>query len=106
MKRDSEAALLFDFVAESREPLNSLKSLQERLARHPDDLELLFQIASISAKYKSRQEAIRWLEKLLLIAPKYRPAHEALSELYRLTGEPENAARHRQIAGSLPKEDS
>ncbi len=106
VKRDSEAAPLFDFVAESREPLNSLKGLQERLIKHPDDVELLFRIADISAKYKSRQEAIRWLEKLLLTAPHDRAAHEALSELYRLTGDSENAARHRQIAGSLPKTGS
>ncbi|HEY3968854.1 MAG TPA: tetratricopeptide repeat protein [Planctomycetaceae bacterium] len=103
VKRDSEAAPLFDFVAESREPLNSLKGLQERLIKHPDDIELLFRIADISAKYKSRREAIRWLEKLLLTAPNDRAAHEALGELYRLTGDPENATRHRQIAGGLPK---
>ena len=47
-----------------------------------------------------------WLEKLLLTAPQYRPAHEALSELYRLTGDAESAARHRKIAGSLPKDGS
>jgi tetratricopeptide (TPR) repeat protein len=93
---------LLEFVAESRRPLNSLKSLQEQLASHPEDLGLFLKIAEISAKYKSRQEAIRWLEKLLLIDPQYRPAHEALSDLYQLTGEAENAARHRQIAASLP----
>jgi predicted Zn-dependent protease len=102
--RDAEADQLFDFVTESREPLGSLKSLEERLAQHPDDRVLLFQIAQIAAKYKSRQEAIRWLEKLLLIDPQYRPAHEALSDLYRLTGDPEKSGRHREIAGSLPQD--
>lgn len=100
-KRAQEAAPLFDFVAESREPLSRLKPLEEELAKRPNDLELRLQIASISAKYKSRREAIRWLEKLLLISPSYRPAHEALVELYRLTGDIQKAAEHQKTVDDL-----
>ncbi len=96
VKREQDAARLFEFVAESRKPLSQLKTLEEQLAQNPKDMDLRLQIASIAAKYKSRTEAIRWLEKLLLISPNHRQALEQLSELRRVTEELEKSARHPQ----------
>jgi tetratricopeptide (TPR) repeat protein len=92
--RVAEAEPLFAFVAESRPQLNQLLTLEQQLRREPEDLELRMKIASVTAKYVSRRDAIRWYETLLHIAPGYAPAHEALADLYRLTGDVKLAEYH------------
>lgn len=87
---DSDAAPLFEFVSESREPLGQLKSLEEQYRNNPKNVDLLLQIAQISAKYKSRVEAIRWLEKLLLIAPGNRAAQDMLRQLKQTASSPQD----------------
>jgi hypothetical protein len=61
------------------------------LRKQPDDIDLRMQIASLTAKYVSRKDAIRWYEILLKVAPHHAPARAALAELYRQTGDTEKA---------------
>ena len=98
--RESEAEPLFAFVAESREQVDQLKDLEEQLRKKPEDLELRMKIASITAKYKSRRDAIRWYENTLNVYPSHAPTHAALAELYRLEGDSTLAAIHLARAGS------
>ncbi len=92
--RVDEAEPLFAFVAESRPQLNELEALERQLRKEPENLELRMKIAAVTAKYVSRRDAIRWYEALLHIAPAYAPAHAALADLYRLTGDVKLAEYH------------
>lgn len=92
--RGAEAEPLFAFVAESRPRLDELLDLEKQLQRQPESLETRMKIASITATYVSRRDAIRWYENLLLVAPNYLPAHEALVDLYRQTGDERRAESH------------
>jgi tetratricopeptide (TPR) repeat protein len=94
---------LFKLVEESRAPLASLKPLVDHMVQHPTDIETRYQIASITAKYKSRTEAIRWYLNLLRFDPQHIPTHRALAELYRLAGNQTRADYHQQQAnGTSP----
>jgi tetratricopeptide (TPR) repeat protein len=99
--RIDEAEPLFTFVAESRPQLEKLNHLEKQLRREPDNLELRMEIASITANYVSRRDAMRWYQALLQVAPDYDPAHQALAELRRLTGDPPIATDQ---ADALPRE--
>lgn len=101
--RAAEAEPLFAFVAESRPQLDELLSLEKQLQLQPDSLELRMKIAGITAKYVSRRDAIRWYQHLLLVAPDYLPAHRALAELYRLTGDEVLADHHANCASGNPQ---
>ncbi len=102
--RLAEAEPLFAFVAESRPHLAQLGDLEKQLRQDPDNLELRMKIASVTAKYVSRRDAIRWYETLLHVAPDYGPAREAVAELYAQTGDAklakQNASSVRQSTDS------
>jgi tetratricopeptide (TPR) repeat protein len=85
--RVAEAEPLFSFVTESRPQLDQLQNLERQLRQQPENLELRMKIAAVTAKYISRRDAIRWYETLLHLAPSYEPAHAALADLYRVTGQ-------------------
>lgn len=100
--RNSEAEPLFKFVAESRPFLDELPRLEKKLQQQPDNLQLRMKIASITAKYVSRRDAIRWYENLLRVAPGYVPAEAALNELHRQFGEEQGAAKRTGDAVPAP----
>ena len=79
--RVSESEPLFAFYAESISQVGELSALEHEIHVHPDSLEARMRIAAITAKYISRQDAIRWYKNLLRIAPEYRPAQQALTDL-------------------------
>ena len=92
--RSSEAEPLFAFVAESQPKLVEMANLEKQLRDQPGNLELRMKIAAIVAKFVSRRDAIRWYENLLSVAPKYKPAHQELADLYRALGEEKLARLH------------
>ena len=92
--RAAEAEPLFAFVAESQPKLLEMGAMEKQLRDQPNNLELRMKIAEIVARFVSRRDAIRWYENLLLIAPKYKPAHEELVKLYQSLGEDKLAMRH------------
>ena len=95
--RSAEAEPLLAFVADSRPQLDLLDDLERQLRIQPGNLELRMQIAAIVAKYVSRQDAIRWYQNLLQISPEYPPAHQALADLYRQTGDEKRAEFHDRV---------
>ncbi len=96
--RKSDAEPLLAFVAESRPELDQLLVIEKELRANPNNLELRMKVAAITAKYVSRQDGIRWYQQVVKISPRYLPAHMALAELYRLTGETKLAEYHYNIA--------
>ena len=95
--RSAEAEPLLAFVADSRPKLDLLDDLERQLRMQPGNLELRMQIAAIVAKYVSRHDAIRWYQNLLQISPEYPPAHQALADLYRQTGDEKRAEFHDRV---------
>jgi tetratricopeptide (TPR) repeat protein len=100
--RGGEAEPLFAFVAESQPQIAEMANLEKELHRDQNNLELRMKIAAIVAKYISRRDAIRWYENLLMIAPKYRPAHQELVDLYRSLGEEKQAESHSNYLEQSP----
>jgi tetratricopeptide (TPR) repeat protein len=94
--RATEAEPLFAFVTESRPQLDLVINLEKQLQTEPGNLELRMKIASITAKYVSRRDAIQWYLNLLQVVPNYIPAHEALADLYQQLGEDKLAEFHAQ----------
>jgi tetratricopeptide (TPR) repeat protein len=91
----------FKFVDEATKPLAQLKKLLDRLLQDPENRDVRFQIASITWKYKSRDEGEKWFRSLLRINPQHQPTHAALAIHYKLLGNEERAAYHRGLSGGL-----
>ena len=92
--RTTEAEPLFAFVTEARPHLERLPGLEMQLRKDPEDLALRMEIASLTARYVSRRDAIRWYEALLHVDPDYVPAHAALADLYQSQGDAKLAGYH------------
>lgn len=93
-----EARKLFKFVDEATEPLIRLKKLIGQLLAEPDNLNLRFEVALITWRYKSREEGKRWLLSLLNYEPRHPPTHALLAEHYNLIGDRERALHHQRLA--------
>jgi tetratricopeptide (TPR) repeat protein len=93
------ARKLFKFVDEATEPLIRLKKVVGRLLTEPDNVELRYEVAAITWRYKSREEGARWLLSLLQYDPYHRPTHAALAKHYELLDDQEKVRYHRQLAG-------
>ena len=89
--RKDDAAEHLRFVQEATKPLLRLANLTADLVEHPGDIELRFQIAEITWKYKSREEGAQWFRSLLDLQPNHSATHKALAEHYRLKGNSEKA---------------
>ncbi len=99
--RNEEAEPLFAFVAESRPHLDELLQLERKLQLDPDDLNLRMEIASITARYVSREDAVQWYENLLRVSPDFRPAREAMAALTRELGDKTQSEKSAGRVGSF-----
>lgn len=81
--RGAEAEPLMAFVSESRVALERMNQLEHQLRNSPRDLALRMELAALTAKYVSRQDAIGWYRQLLGLAPGYEPARQAMEALQR-----------------------
>jgi len=97
--RSEAARPHFDFVAESQPALDTLGVKMEELVRRPHDVELRFQVAQTTWKYKSRANGAKWFNSLLEYDPHHIPTHRALAEHYAILGDEKRAAEHRRLAG-------
>jgi len=98
--REDDAQAEFDFVNEATRPVLRLTQLVPRLVDEPANIELRYEIADITWKYKSKQEGANWFLSLLQFDPDHSLTHAALARHYEETGEPERAALHRARASS------
>lgn len=90
------AAKEFAFVNEATKPMLRLSKLTEQLLTEPDNIELRYEIADITWKYKSHTDGARWFLSLLELAPAHGPTHRALAEHYRLLGDATRADYHQR----------
>jgi tetratricopeptide (TPR) repeat protein len=102
--RHEEAQAEFDFVNQATRPVLRLTQLVPQLVDRPSDVELRFEIAEITWKYKSREEGANWFHSLLQFDPNHRPTHAALARHYELLHDEKQAAWHRQRAGNSAAE--
>ena len=84
------------FVAESAQPLLDLGIQMERLVADPLNIDLRFQIASTTLRYKSKEEGAAWLRSLLKVAPAHAQSHALLADYYSSLGNENKAAEHRR----------
>ncbi len=96
--RGDEAQQEFAYVNEATKPVLKLGQLEPALVEDPDNIELRFQIAEITFRYKSRQEGVNWLHSLLHLQPDHVPTHRLLAEHYEEIGDRERAAKHRAMS--------
>ena len=89
-------------LARLKELENDLQRLQKILSaemqRAPNDPNLPCEVGEIALRSGSLEEARRWFQMALKIAPNHARAHKGLAQLYRRIGNPGLAARHRSLA--------
>ena len=95
--RNEEAKTENDFVKESNIPLIKLAKLTPKLIRDPNNVELRYEIAEITWKYKSRTDGAKWFRSLLQIDPGHLKTHQALVKHHEWTREEDKAAVHRKF---------
>ena len=59
------------------------------------------EIASITARYVSREDAVQWYENLLRVSPDFRPAREAMAALTRELGDNTQSKKSAGRVGSF-----
>ncbi|MCA9051197.1 MAG: tetratricopeptide repeat protein [Planctomycetaceae bacterium] len=93
-----EAQREFAYVNEATKPVLRLGQLEPALVEDPENIELRFEVADITYRYKSREEGINWFYSLLHLDPNHRPTHRILAQHYEEIGDREKAAKHRAMA--------
>lgn len=88
----------FAFVTASQKPLDQLSVKIERLVNRPDDVELRYDVAMTTWKYRSRPDGAKWFHSLLDYDPHHAKTHAALAEHYALLGDQTRAEHHRRLA--------
>ncbi len=87
--RKDEAADDFRFVQRSTKPLIRLSQLTTRLPSEPKNVELRFEIASITWEFRSRDEGLQWYRSVLALDPDHQDAHAAVARHDASTGDRE-----------------
>lgn len=79
--RDAEAEPHLAYRAEAEEPLNRLRSLENRIPERPWDADLRADIAALTARWKSRVEGLRWFRTALDVDPAHERSLAAIATL-------------------------
>lgn len=96
--RAEEAQAEFAYVNAATKPVLRLATVTPALAEDPANVELRYEVAVTTWKYKSRREGARWFLSLLEYDPHHVPTHRMLAEHFTLSGDPQRAAHHRRMA--------
>lgn len=80
--------------------LNRLYDLAREIVANPHDAELRFEIGVLLCKQGKEQESFAWLTSALRCDPNHRGAHKAMAEHFERCHQPEDAEKHRELAGS------
>ncbi|RMG34503.1 MAG: hypothetical protein D6725_14210 [Planctomycetota bacterium] len=104
--RTEEAQRHMRFVAEGQKQLARVRSLMEKLAGDPRNVELRFQIGSILLKYDAPEDGAGWLKSVLNIDPNHLPTHRLLADYYSRTGRAALAEEHRKMLRKLQSADT
>jgi enediyne biosynthesis protein E4 len=88
----------FAYVHEANKPVLQLGRQIPDLVAAPDDVELRFEVAMTTWKYKSRDDGAKWFHSLLEFDPQHGPTHRALEQHYSIAGDHRRASYHRRLA--------
>ncbi len=104
--RAEEAQRHMQFVAEGQKQLARVRSLMEKVAADPRNVQLRFEVGRILLKYDAPEDGAGWLKSVLNIDPKHVAAHRLLAEYYERTGRPQLADVHRRALKDLGAGDT
>jgi predicted Zn-dependent protease len=82
--------------------LQDVEIATEAMKTQPDNLALHVQLAEDLLRAGHTNDGLAVLERVLRRDPNFAPAHRALAAHYERAGNPEQAARHRRLAGPSP----
>jgi Flp pilus assembly protein TadD len=69
------------------------------VAAEPKDPALRNEMGMLLLRNGQEQEGLRWLDTALRVDPQHRPTHATLADYFERRGHPQEAARHRALAG-------
>jgi tetratricopeptide (TPR) repeat protein len=98
--KEQEAQQHFKLVDEGTRALLQLSRLTSQVVEDPSNVDLRFKVASITWKWKSRNDGEAWLRSVLEYDPKHTGAHKLLAEHYEGLGRKDKAELHRKLAQS------
>ncbi len=95
LRQDEDATKHFEFREAANEPLLRLSRATMELVGNPDDLELRYEVAELTCRWKSRVEGEKWLRSLLERCPSHPKASALLIQTTSLASSPEHFSRSR-----------
>lgn len=103
--RVDESQAEFKTVVESRQALEEVSTLTERIAARPDDVEARYRMGMLYLMYGSEATGVFWLKSALTYKPDDAATHQALAEHYEKASRKNPqlrplAIRHRQMTAN------
>jgi tetratricopeptide (TPR) repeat protein len=98
--KTEEAAAQFQKVTEAEAALQMKRKLLDELGTCADSINQHFQIGQIAMKYESPDEGLRWLMKVIELAPGHVGAYDSLADYYKMVGNPGLEVKYRRLADS------
>jgi tetratricopeptide (TPR) repeat protein len=89
-------------VESIRADLKHLAEVTGAISRAPRDPGPRCEAGRILLRNGHDEEGLRWLASALQLQPGHRPTHAVLAEYFERVGKPDQAARHRRLAGVAP----
>lgn len=68
-------------------------------AAEPKDPALRHEMGVLLMRNGQEQQGLRWLDTALRVDPRHQPTHATLADYFERRGQPQEAARHRALAG-------
>lgn len=92
MKRDREAELEFESVSKTKDALQKVSSLRDKIIRSEADVDSRIELGKLLVQFESERTGLFWLRSALVHGEDNAKVHEALAEFYEshLTMEPSN----------------
>lgn len=98
--KTAEAEAQLAVAERAKDDAERLGELQSRrIAEHPLDPALHYEMAVLLTRTGHPDVAERWLVSALALDPDHKPSHAALADYYTRTGDTAKAAGHRRQAG-------
>lgn len=101
--KTEEAKLHFQYCAAASEAHSRIRTNLDKISRDGQHVEARFETGELMMKYGSPAEATAWLKSVLRLEPSHVPAHQALADHYRESGQDAAAREHEAAVQSLKK---
>ena len=92
LKRDQEAEMEFEYVSKTKDALQKVSSLTDKINRTSEDVDARIEVGKILVQYESERTGLFWLRSALVYGENNAKVHEALADFYEshLTLDPNN----------------